>query len=111
MRRYAAALLLLGLLSSSGCHKNSPLPEDGQAVALIQRLGGRVEVDEGRPDRPVVEVDLEFRDVTDADRVCLQELSELQTLRLGAKGGSDAGLRHLRPLSQLRHLQLLRPEG
>ncbi len=45
--------------------------ESKAAIAAIEKLGGTVEVDETRPGRPVVKVNLYRTGATDADRVHL----------------------------------------
>ena len=40
-----------------------------QAVAGLKKLGARVEVDEDRPDQPVIKVTLTGTDIVDADSV------------------------------------------
>src|SRR5207249_10271312 len=57
-----------------------------EAIAELRKLGGRVEVDEARPDKPVIRVDLSRSEVADAELVHLRGLkrseehtSELQS--------------------------------
>ena len=64
----AAALLLV-----AGMPGYSAGPDGGQeaAIAEIEKLGGKVRVDQKRPGKPVVEVDLAGTGVTDAGLVHL----------------------------------------
>lgn len=84
-----------------------PTPQD-RAIAAIQRLGGKSEVDEKAPDRPLVKVDLSFAQLTDADVAHLKGLAGLQELYLCGTEVTDAGLEHLSGLTALEVLDLWR---
>jgi hypothetical protein len=77
-----------------------------EAVALIERLGGKVIRDEGSPDRPVVQVYLGGSKVTNADLARLKGLTQLRYLNLFETGVTDAGLANLKELRNLEHLVL-----
>ena len=47
-----------------------------KVVAEVQRLGGTVEFDETKKERPIVKVDLHGTKVTDADLIILKNLKE-----------------------------------
>ena len=79
-----------------------------RAVAAIEKLGGTVEVDETRPGKPVVGVDLSRSAVTDADLVLLEALPDLEVLDLRLTSIGDAGVAHLRGAKALRFLNLFR---
>src|SRR5262249_46579968 len=77
-----------------------------KAVAAIESLGGTAEVDASSPDRPVLKVNLEGKEVTDSQLEPLKGLSRLQTLSLARTGMSDAGLAILEYLPSLQRLDL-----
>ena len=72
----------------------------------IESLGGTVTYDETSPDKPVVEVSLGLRNVTDADLACLKGLTKLKTLNLWQSQVTDAGLERLKGLTELESLDL-----
>jgi len=103
-----AALLLLTLALAGYA---APDPSD-RISAEVARLGGKIEFDENRADRPIVKIDLHSTQVTDSDlsflnneRKALKQLSYLD-LRLTHIG--DAGVHHLRKLTSLQTLNLFR---
>jgi hypothetical protein len=98
----AALLLICG--STVCAHSNDS--EQEQAVARIKKLGGKVEVDDKSPGKPVIRVDLHGTRVTDADLVHLTALTQLQKLNLGWTQVGDAGLEHLKDLTKLQRLVL-----
>ncbi len=101
-----------------------------QAIAEIQKLGGKVTLDEKSPGRPVIAVDFRGKKIvdagpehekrlahflapnavksraTDAGLEYLKRLTQLQTLDLAYTQVTDAGLAHLKDLTQLRTLDL-----
>ena len=88
MNRLLVSLQVLGFLLAvvASGWAAEPNPEESQAVTGIKKLGGRVTVDEKSPAQPVIGVDLGFTAVT------------------------DAGLAHLKGLTQLRKVRLLLPQ-
>ncbi len=81
----------------------------GQAktIAEIEKLGGKVTVDENSPDRSVKSVDLAGSRVTDAGlEHLIKGLTHLQSLSLMDTQVTDAGLVHLKGLTKLRSLFL-----
>ena len=79
---------------------------EAKAVAVVERLGGTVTRDEGRPGKPVVEVHLGFSQTADADLKELAPLKRLQVLALPNTPVTDAGLKNLDALPGLRKLYL-----
>jgi len=108
MNRIAVAMhvLNLSLAVAVPARAAEPNPQAAKAVAEIEKLGGRVTIDENSPDKPVIGVDLEHTRVTDAGLEHLKGLSKLQTLDLQGTSVTDAGLEHLRGLTKLRSLFL-----
>ncbi len=107
-----------------------PNADEAKAVAEIEKLGGKVTVDEKSQGKPAIGVDLngtqvtdvglkhlkgfknlqslclEYTKVTDAGMEHLKGLTKLQDLSLGGTMVSDAGLEHLRGLTNLQMLHL-----
>ena len=77
-----------------------------KVVAEVHRLGGTVEFDETKKERPIVKVDLHGTKVTDADLVILKNLKELRVLDLRLTHISDAGVANLKDLTRLETLNL-----
>lgn len=90
---------------SAGCGAR-PTPEQAEAIATIERLGGKLKFADDRPGRPVIEIALGGTAVSDADLARLTCFTELQTLSLFDSAVGDAGVAHLKPLVQLQTLYL-----
>ena len=104
MNRIAVTLVALGLsLASilSGCSREPATP-----ISEIKKLGGNVTLDEKSPDEPVIAVDLQDRQVTDAGLVHLEGMTRLKRLNLYGTKITDSGLAHLEGLTQLQTLDL-----
>ena len=82
--------------------------ETEKAIGAIEKLGGKVELDEKLPGKPVYSVRLATTKVnaTDADLVHLKELTELELLFLNYSKVTDTGLVHLNGLTKLKTLWL-----
>jgi hypothetical protein len=85
---------------------DEPQTEREKAVALVKKLGGRVEIDEKVKDTPIVALHLSDTKVTDADLEALNSLAQLHRLYLQNTTITDAGLEHLRALTELYTLSL-----
>ena len=96
-----AAFLFLATLASSAPQRGAA---EQQAIAVITRLGGRVDVDETKAGKPVVRVSLEGTAATDADLRWLGVLGQLRELDLSGTAITDDGLVYLKRLTQLRTL-------
>ena len=83
-----------------------PQTEQDKAVVEFKELGGFVKVDEKDPSRPVISVRLQNTGVTDAGLKYLEGLTQLRDLDLGGTKVTDTGLQHLKGLPQLRQLRL-----
>ena len=103
MSTLAAAVLLFTGPSAWAQGDNA---EQERAIARIENLGGKVELDEQRPGKPVIKVDLRRTKVTDADLEILKAFTQVRSLNLGSLGVTDAGMKHLKGLTALEHLDL-----
>lgn len=103
----AITLTISGLLGLppilNGQAKQTP---QEKAIAQIKKLGGKIEVDTKRPQRPVVGIDLEKSKVNDDDLALLQFFPNLQSLNLAKTSVSEAGLVNIKDLTKLRSLNL-----
>lgn len=99
-----AALLLLTLACAA-------YPSD-RIVAEVNRLGGKIEFDETRTDRPIIKIDLHSTQIKDSDLSFLNDerkaLEQLRYLDLRLTHIGDAGVHHLRRLTSLQTLNLFR---
>ena len=77
-----------------------------RAVAAIQKLGGKVEVDATDSGRPAVKVSFRNTKITDEELSHLKVLTDLKELDLSHTDITNAGLRHVRGLTQLTKLDL-----
>jgi cytochrome c peroxidase len=92
------------LLSSAATQDQNT--EREQIIAKIEKLGGKVEVDDKSPGKPVITVNLHGTKVTDDDLKHFKALPQLQKLNLGWTQIGDAGLEHLKDLTKLQRLVL-----
>ena len=77
-------VLALGLsLAPILCWAAEPNADQAKAIAEIEKLGGKVTVDEKSPGKPVIEWIWRKRKVTDAGLEHLKGLTQLQSLNLG----------------------------
>ena len=93
-----AALLLF---TGSSAWAQSDNAEQERAIARIEKLGGKFELDEKRPGKPLIKVDLRQTKVTDADLEILKGFTQLRSLNLHNLGVTDAGTKHLEGLTAL----------
>jgi hypothetical protein len=77
-----------------------------RVIAQLEKLGGRVTVDDKLPGAPPVGIDLHQTRVTDADLELLHGLVNIRTLNLYGTSITDAGLTHLAGLTGLQTLHL-----
>jgi hypothetical protein len=75
-------------------------------IAKINKLGGKVIVDDKSPGKPVVGVDLCGTVIANAGMKHLQGLLRLEDLDLQSTKTGDAGLKHLANPTNLRTLTL-----
>ena len=77
-----------------------------QAIEAVRKIGGTVIVDETRPDRPVIEINLHETQAGDANLIALRPFKKLRALHLGLTQVGDGGLEHLQEMTDLRLLGL-----
>ena len=104
--RWSTRVLLLVILCLSGCSRDIGHADESTTVALIQKVGGKVEYDGDGADRRVVKVYLHSTSVQDADLATLIKLPKLKNLFLGKTQVTDAGLEHLSTITELQTLSL-----
>ena len=98
MSRIALPMLALSLSFAFPIQAAEPRTGQGKAVAKVNKLGGRVTIDEKDPDKPVIGIDLTATLITDAGLDGLKALTRLQRLALGGTRVTDAGLERLKTL-------------
>jgi len=108
MCRIAFLVPILPLvLSLVICHHTpAAVVEQAEAIAKIEKWGGRVVIDEKSPGRPVISVRLNETRITDDGLQCLKGLTQLRKLDLDDTKITDAGLAPLKGLTQLPRLDL-----
>ena len=103
-------LMLCGVVSWLVLISSAPLCADDakdEAVAFVEKLGGRVTRDEKLPGKTVIGVHLSFKAVTDVGLKELAPLKNLTTLGLSGTQVTDAGLKELARTSRTsRHFTL-----
>lgn len=101
------------VLENHGRDARATFPKD-RVIAKVARLGGKVELDEMLPGKPIVKIDLHSTQVTDADLAFLNnaknELKELRYLDLRLTHIGDAGAVNLKHLTSLTTLNLFRTQ-
>jgi Leucine-rich repeat (LRR) protein len=76
------------------------------AVAVIEKLGGDVTLDDKSSSKPVIAVSLDGEPVTDNELIHLENLTNLQSLVLSRTRVTEAGLVHVEGLTNLQVLSL-----
>ncbi len=107
MNRIAASLAVLGFSFAAGLSSAAERSlEEAKAIAEIEKLGGRVTMDEKSSDKLGIEVEFANGKATDKGLERLEALTNLQTLDASHSKVTDAGLKHLHGMSTLRCLDL-----
>jgi hypothetical protein len=106
MWRHILVVLAAGWLAAVGEAEEYGNGQD-KIIARIEKLGGLVYVDKGRPGIPIWAVILDDTKVTDAWLATLEDLPTLERLDLDNTTVSDAGLKHLARMKALRRLCLV----
>jgi Leucine Rich repeat len=99
-------IVLTGMLCLLGCRGPTGNPAEQEAIAVITKLGGKVELDRPGAEGRVVKVYLHSTRATDADLASLVKLPKLKNLFLGKTGIGDAGLQHVAKCQGLETLSL-----
>ena len=107
MIRIPLSLLVLALLlAPAPCLSAEPNADQAKAIAEIEKLGGKVTLDETSPGKPVNVVFLPGNKLTDVGVAHLKVLTQLRSLDLGGTNITDAGVAHLSALTQLQEVDL-----
>jgi Leucine Rich repeat len=85
-------------------------PEIAGTIAGFEKFGGTVQIDEQQPGRPVVILDLSFKEVTDAELAELKTFAQLEELYLIQTKITDASLAKVNGFANLRTLDLGRTQ-
>ena len=113
MRTLISVLLLLGLGSVAAATAATGFAKD-QIIAQVERLGGKVDLDETQPSKPIVKIDLHATKVTDAELMFLAKsknaLRQLRYLDLRLTHIGDSGAANLKDLTSLETLNLFRTQ-
>lgn len=80
--------------------------EQSEAVKALEKLGGKITVDETQTSRPVVEISLNATNASDMDLKDLKQLKSLQKLNISRTKITDAGLKEIKDLKALHTLLL-----
>ena len=92
MNRITFPTLMLTLsLASILCRGADPNADQARTIAEIEKLGGKVTVKENGADKRVIEVNLAKTKVTDAGLEHLKGLTQLQSLNLVYANVTDTG--------------------
>lgn len=104
-------LLLLTLAPAASALADS---SKDQVIAEVERLGGKVELDEALPAKPIIKIDLHSTPITDSDLALLvdakKDLRQLRHLDLRLTKIGDAGVAKLKSLTSLQTLNLFRTQ-
>src|SRR5436190_360897 len=95
-----AGIVLSMICCCSTAHAQKTDRKHDEALAAVQKFGGKVKIDAKRPDRPV-EVRLSGTKAVDASLLPLKDIVNLQTVSLRLSQVTDAGLEHLGAIKQL----------
>ena len=101
--RVLLAMLLVGVTGCGGGSSSPAQTADADPVAALEKVGAKFKRN-GQGE--VVEVSLEVTKITDAGLVHLKGMTELQKLNLSRSNITDAGLMHLKGLPNLQNLSL-----
>lgn len=108
-----APLLSLAFMATATAGPVSKTTRES-TIAEVSRLGGKVELNETAPGKPIVKIDLHGTKITDADLGFLSRggkaLKELRYLDLRLTQIGDAGAAHLKNLTSLQTLNLFRTQ-
>lgn len=107
MRMFALVGVLLLAIQPMLRAQDSKAKQE-RAITEIERLGGKVEVDNNRPDEPVVGVNLKHTKFADASLEHLKGLTRLERLYLNETQVTDDGMIYIQGLTNIEVLDLHR---
>jgi hypothetical protein len=102
-RLFWSSFWLLSCIAGCGAQRT---PDETAAIAMIERLGGKIKFADDRAGRPVVGIALGGTAVADADLERLACFAQLESLSLFDSGVGDAGVAYLKQLVNLKALYL-----
>ncbi len=108
MNRSVTFLQVLGVwlaLVASGWTAE-PSIDQATAIAQIEKLGGKVAIDETRPGNPVIWVSFLGPEVTDAHLGSLKGLTSLESLNLVWTRVTDTGLACVKEMTKLQSMNM-----
>ena len=106
MTKFSVQSFALCLVLIAATVLASPDASQEKIVSDIRRLGGTVELDDSRPDKPIVAVRVDRFEDADAVIKCVKTLTALRELSVTYGGITDVSLRQLSGLTELRTLDL-----
>src|SRR5947209_6749317 len=120
IRRYGWTAVVTMLLATVGCgggtsgrpepQKEVPAPatvtDEASAIAALKKIGARIDRDEKKPGKPVVQIALNGPKVTDEALKGLKYFKDLSTLFINSDKVTDAGMKELKDLKSLVSLNL-----
>src|SRR5436190_11057360 len=99
-------MMLVGAVMLLACLSGAARADEASAVKAVEKLGGKVTRDDKLPGKPVIGVSFFGTQVTDAGLKELKDLTQLKELSLYGPQVTDAGLKELKDLKQLTTLDL-----
>jgi hypothetical protein len=114
MQSFELIVLVGSAAVTAGCQRqsspDSKQPATGatraKAIAEVQRLGGRYEIDSSDPDQPIVNVDMDGNKTDDTTVALFSGLTQLKSLGLSRTQITDKALAQLQRLERLEALSL-----
>ncbi len=99
-------IVLVGMVWQLGCGSQSGNPAEKETIAMVTKLGGKVEFDRPGAEGRVVKVYLHSTRVADSQLANLAKLPQLKNLFLGKTGIGDGGVANLAKCEGLETLSL-----
>ena len=102
---FRMVLVALVVVFASRSPAQTDMAED-KAIEFVEKKGWSVSRDHAAPGKPVIAVNFQFCNVTDAELKELAPLKDLTKLTLYMTKVSDAGMKELAPFTKLSELNL-----
>src|SRR5262249_31881539 len=104
--RFRYTLPSFVVLISAASALAAKTPDESQAIAELEQLGGQAIRDETIPGRPGTEVRVRGKNFLDNDLPLLKSFGNLTSLKMGGTSITDFGLKHVAELTKLTQLDL-----